>query len=312
MVTNALAETQIQTQSQTQAEAQNETCCAAEDLARSLADDTSLLFSPPDVYLRINDLLNDDNASSDGFAQVIAHDPSLTARLLKLVNSSYYGLPSKVDTISRALTIVGLHELTNLVYSICAIKSFSKVSSDITNMNTFWRHGIYCGIAARELAIETKCINPERLFVGGLMHDIGSLAINRNYPEMAAQTIEASEGSEQALTHLERDEVGFDHALLGALMFESWHLPQATCRAIRFHHNPDDASEAAHEAGIIHLADALANASGTGSFSETIAAAVDCTSNVLAPFGIAADYDFSQLLETVDQKFIETVYLLVA
>ena len=145
------------------------------------------------------------------------------------------------------------------------------------------------------------------------MHDIGSLAINRNYPEMAAQTIEASEGSEQALTHLERGTKWVStHALLGALMFESWHLPQATCRAIRFHHNPDDASEAAHEAGIIHLADALANASGTGSFSETIAAAVDCTSNVLAPFGIAADYDFSQLLETVDQKFIETVYLLVA
>ncbi len=298
MVTNAVAENMDEK--------------PGEDLARNLVDDTSLLVSPPDVYLRINEMLNDNNASAEQFAKVIAHDPSLTARLLKLVNSSYYGLPSKVDTISRALTIVGLHELTNLVYSICAIKSFSKVSSDITNMNTFWRHGIYCGIAARELAIETKCINPERLFVGGLLHDIGSLAINRKYPEIAEGCIETSEGNEQVLASLERDKLGFDHAQLGALMFESWHLPEATCHAIRYHHEPELAGDNAHEAGIIHLADRLANASGTGSYSESIASAFEYDSDILEPFGVAADYDYDQLLETVDQKFIETVYLLVS
>ena len=105
--------------------------------------------------------------------------------------------------------------------------------------------------------------------------------------------------------------MGFVHAQLGALMFESWNLPQATCEAIRFHHDPDASGNTAHEAGIIHLADGLANASGTGSFSETIAETVERNSNVLAPFGIDADYDYNQLLEVVDQKFIETVYLLV-
>ena len=281
------------------------------DAARNLVDDTSLLVSPPDIYLRINEMLNDNDASADQFANVIAHDPSLTARLLKLVNSSYYGLPSKVDTISRALTIVGIHELTNLVYSICAIKSFSNVASEVTNMNTFWRHGIYCGIAARELAIETKCINPERLFVGGLLHDIGSLAINRQYPEMAEIAIETSEGDEQILARIERDQRGFDHAELGALMFESWNLPEATCRAIHYHHEPEAGGEAANEAGIIHIADRLANASGTGSYSETIAAAFEYDSEILEPFGIGPDYDYDSFLETVDQKFIETLYLLV-
>lgn len=284
----------------------------AEQTVRSIVDDTSILISPPDIYLRINEMIADNRASAEQFAGIIAHDPGLTARLLKLVNSSYYGLPSKVDTISRAFTIVGLHELTNLVNSICAVKTFSKLSSEITNMNTFWRHGIYTGIAAREIAIQTNCLNPERLFVAGLLHDVGSLAINRKYPELAGESISASEGNEQALARLEREALGFDHAELGALMFSSWNLPAATCEAIRYHHNPDAAEGHAHEAGIIHVADALANASGTGSFSETVAEVIDLDSEVLAPMGIDSDYDYEQLLGVVDQKFIETVYLLVA
>ena len=292
--------------------AEHQTTSQVEQTVESLVDDTSLLISPPDIYLKINEMLAENRASADQFAQVIAHDPGLTARLLKLVNSSYYGLPSKVDTISRALTIVGMYELTNLVYSICAVKTFSKLSSEVTNMNTFWRHGIYTGIAARELATQTNCLNPERLFVAGLLHDVGSLAINRKFPELAEQTIAASEGNEQNLVNLEQAEFGFDHAELGAMLFRSWNLPAATCDAIRFHHNPDAAGDAAHEAGIVHVADALANASGTGSFSETVAEVIDLDSEVLAPMGIDSDYDYEQLLGTVDQKFIETVYLLVA
>ena len=283
-----------------------------EQTAQSLVDDTSVLISPPDIYLRINEMITDSRASADQFANVIAHDPGLTARLLKLVNSSYYGLPSKVDTISRAFTIVGVHELTNLVNSICAVKTFSKLSSEVTNMNTFWRHGIYTGIAAHELAVQTNCINPERLFVAGLLHDVGSLAINRKFPEVAERTIAASEGNEQNLARLEKQEFGFDHAELGAMMFSNWHLPEATCKAIRYHHEPNAAADNAHEAGIVHVADALANASGTGSYCETVAEVIDLDSEVLVPMGIDSDYDYEQLLGIVDQKFIETVYLLVA
>lgn len=292
--------------------AENQSESSDQSELKSLVEDTSILVSPPDIYLKINEMLAENCASADEFATVIAHDPGLTARLLKLVNSAYYGLPSKIDTISRALTVVGMHELTNLVYSICAIKTFSKVSSDVTNMNTFWRHGIYTGIAAREIAMQTNCLHPERLFVAGLLHDIGSLAINRKYPEVAEQTISASEGNEQYLVQLEKEQLGFNHAELGALMFESWHLPEATCRAIQFHHAPDTAGDSIHEAGIVHISDALANVSGTGSFSEKVAEATDMDSEILAPLGIDADFDYDQLLGVVDQKFIETVYLLVA
>ena len=118
-------------------------------LAQSVIEDTSVLVSPPDVYLKITDMIAENTASADAFAEVIACDPSITARLLRLVNSSFYGLPSQVDTISRALTIVGMHELTNLVYSICAVESFSRVSSSVTNMSTFWRHAVYCGLTAK-------------------------------------------------------------------------------------------------------------------------------------------------------------------
>ena len=279
---------------------------------QAVIDDCSVLVSPPDVCLKITDMLVANDASADQFAEVILRDPSLTAKLLKLVNSSYYGLPSQVDTISRALTIIGTTELTNLVYSLCAVQSFSKLSSSVTNMNTFWRHGVYMGLLAKQIAIGLNCLRPERLFVAGLLHDIGALALNRAYPDVAERTIVASEGDESMLARAENEHLGFDHAYLGALMLAEWHLPETTCEAIRWHHDPRSAENAQFEAAILNVADTIANASGTGGFSETVREndqPVDLS--VLDAFGAASDLDFDQLIDTVDELFIDTIYLIV-
>ncbi len=280
--------------------------------ARSLVEDMSILVSPPDVYLKITDMIASDMASADEFSEIILCDPGLTARILKLVNSSYFGLPSKVDTVSRGVAILGMSELSSLVYSVCAVQSFSRISSGVTNMNTFWRHGVYVGLCAKALAIRLNCLNSERLFVAGLLHDIGTLAINAKFPEVVEAMILNAAGDESKIVSAERESLGFDHAYLGALILENWNLPEATCDAIRYHHEPRAAQVTTLEANILCTADILANYSGTGSFSETIAAEDDMPADLSQLLNLPTDIDRDALLEEVDQQFIETIYLLIA
>ena len=283
-----------------------------ESLARSVIDDMSALVSPPDVYLKISEMIAENSASAQQFSDVIMRDPSLAARVLKLVNSSYYSLPSKVDTLSRAVTILGMHELSSIAYSMCAVQSFSRISSAVTNMNTFWRHGVYCGLAAKAIAVRVNCLNTERLFVAGLLHDIGTLTINARFPEIAEDAIFNARGDEGKLVAIEQEAIGFDHAYLGAMMLESWKLPEATCDAIRYHHQPRAAKVTPLEGSIINTAETLANYSGTGSFSETCAETDDIAADIRELIELPADFDNDELLEEVDQKFVETIYLLVA
>ncbi len=283
-----------------------------ETLARSVIEDMSVLVSPPDVYLKISDMIAENTASAQQLSEVIMRDPSLTARILKLVNSSYYGLRTKVDTVSRAVAVIGMHELSSLVYSMCAVQSFSRISSSITNMNTFWRHGVYCGLVAKGIATRLNCLNTERLFVAGLLHDLGTLTINARFPEIAEQTIFQAAGDEAVLARAEQEALGFDHAYLGALMLESWHMPETTCDAIRYHHQPHAAKITPFEASIVHAADILANFSGTGSFSETSANSDDIAGDIAGILDLPVEFDHDELLEQVDQQFVETIYLLVA
>lgn len=279
--------------------------------ARRLIEDLSTLVSPPDVYLKITDMIAGDMASADEFSEIILRDPGLTARILKLVNSSYFALPSKIDTVSRAVSMLGMDELSSLVYSVCAVQSFSRISSGVTNMNTFWRHGVYVGLCAKALAVRLNCLNTERLFVAGLLHDIGALTINVKFPEAAEAMILNAAGDEANLINQERESLGFDHAYLGALMLESWNLPETTCDAIRFHHNPGSAQITPLEANILSAADTLANYSGTGSFSETIAEHDGMSKDISESLNLPTDVDRDALLEEVDQQFIETIYLLI-
>ena len=97
----------------------------AADFAASLINDVSYLVSPPDVCVKVFDLIESNNASAQDIGEIISHDPSLTARLLRLVNSSFYNFPRRIDTVSRAITIVGIRELYSLVIAVSAIKSFT-------------------------------------------------------------------------------------------------------------------------------------------------------------------------------------------
>ncbi|MBK8961467.1 MAG: HDOD domain-containing protein [Proteobacteria bacterium] len=180
-----------------------------ERIARSLIEDISALVPPPDVCLKINELVADDSTSLEQLALVVIRDPNLTARILKLANSAFYGLPGRVDTITRAVMLLGMGEIQKIVTSVCAVQTFSRLSSSVTNMNSFWRHGVYTGLVAQAIARRARVLHPERLFVAGMLHDIGTLLINKRFPEIAQSVIIEAAGDEDKLHVLEQRDLRF-------------------------------------------------------------------------------------------------------
>lgn len=283
-----------------------------ERIARSLINDMSALVSPPDVCLKVNQLMADDSSSLEQVALVVIRDPNLTARILKLANSAFYGLPGRVDTITRAVMLLGMAEIHKIVMAVSAVQSFSRLSSSVTNMNSFWRHGVYTGLVAQAIARRARVLHPERLFVAGMLHDIGTLLINKRFPEIAqATTIEAA-GDEDAQHRFEMRDLGFDHALLAGMMLDNWHLPATLVDTVYWHHEPQRALNAGAEAAILKVADQVANYSGTGSYSERIPREQTADMSPLTSLGLNVDCSGEELMDEVDPQFIEAIYLIVA
>ncbi len=234
----------------------------------SWVNEVAGLVSPPDVCIKVFDLIESHNASAHTIGAVISRDPNLTLRLLKIVNSALYNFSRKIDTVSRAIAVVGISELYSMVIAITAVKSFSYIPHNVVNMDTFWRHSLYTAINARMLARRCNVLHPERMFVAGLLHDVGSLILYHRAPQTAKELLIRTEGDEQALHTAEIESFGFSHADLGALLMKLWRLPDALQEAVACHHRPDSAETNPREAAIIHLANALANHTEIGAFCE--------------------------------------------
>lgn len=222
-----------------------------------LARDISNLVSLPRAYYRISEMLDDPRYGSADIGKVIAHDPSLTARLLRVVNSAYYGLPSKIDTIPQAITVLGARPLRELVLATSVASAFDKISTELVDMADFWHHSIYCGILARTLARRQRLGQPEQIFVAGLLHDIGKLVIYHQLPEQAAEVFARFAESDQPFYRVEREVLGFDHAAVGTALLTIWKLPELLRTTVTFHHMPTAAARFVDEVAFVHVANAL-------------------------------------------------------
>ncbi len=215
------------------------------------------LVSLPEVCLRVNEMMEDPATSARTLGEVISRDTGLTARLLKIVNSSFYGFPSKIETVSRAVTVIGLRELRGLVLAASAVETFSKIPTEVLNRVHFWRHSVYCGVVAQLVAEECKVLHSERLFVAGLLHDIGKLIIAHRLPEQM-KIIKERVAAEQHFDYeIEQEELGFDHADVGGALLREWKMPPTLCDAVDYHHRPGDAEESLMDAAMVHLANSI-------------------------------------------------------
>ena len=272
-----------------------------------LINNAGELVSLPDVFIRVNELVNNPVASAADIGQVIEQDAALTARLLKIVNSPYYGFPSTIDTISRAITIIGIQDLHDLALATSTVGTLSNLESERMNIEKFWRHSLYSAVIAKILAEHLHEHSTERMFVAGLLHDIGTLVMYQAIPDECNKAIELARETGQDMHTAEKSILGFSHNEVGAELATRWNLPANIIEVIRHHHEPELANTHKLDIAIIHIANFITNTldescNRTGNIAHINKATWETTG--LQPTII------EDVLDKVDNKFAEMYRLL--
>ncbi|HTS87526.1 MAG TPA: HDOD domain-containing protein [Gemmatimonadales bacterium] len=236
----------------------------ASDLLSGMVNVGSL----PSVYLRLSAVVSDPRSSAADVGAVIAEDPGLTARLLKLVNSAMYGFPSRIETVSHAISIVGTTQLQDLALATSVIRLFANMPEDLVTMDSFWRHSVACGVTARAIATRRREANVERYFVAGLLHDIGRPIMFMRVPGEARTAVLQSRESGEPLFQVEHAIFGFDHTHVGQALLDLWKLPPSLRESVACHHHPERSQRFPVESAVVHVADVIANALQLGSSGE--------------------------------------------
>ncbi len=235
------------------------------------------LVTLPDVFVRINELVESPDSSVANIANAINLDPSFTVRLLRVANSSFYGFSSSIDTVSKAVSLIGTSQIRNLALSTVVANSFVSLHNSLVSMENFWRHSLYCGLAARKLAkLAGKC-DAEAIFTAGLLHDIGELVIFNRLPAQAKEALllVLDSADELAIYQAEQQTMGFDHAQVGAELARQWHLPGMLEECIAFHHDVSAAQRYPREVALVHIANIVAQMAEVQTFDPSDVAPVD-------------------------------------
>ncbi|WDN90056.1 hypothetical protein BuS5_03026 [Desulfosarcina sp. BuS5] len=220
----------------------------------------------PRTVLRITELVNNPRTSAQDLAGVVVDDQVLTARLLRLVNSSFYGFPRKVSTVTGAIVLLGFDAIRNLLLTTSILELFSnKKRKTGFNREKLWDHSIGCAVGAKIIGSYLKYERIEELFVSGILHDIGKIVEMLFLPEDFAQIVSIVEKDNILLFSAEERVLGYTHADIGRLLAQRWSLPAKIEAVIANHHQPDAADGFMLEAAIIHLADILCRALDIGS-----------------------------------------------
>ncbi len=212
------------------------------------------LISLPEVYLKLQQLLADDDYSLNDIAEVISFDPAITARLLRMVNSSFFGLNAKVETINHAINYVGVKQVHDLVLATSMADTFRDMNTAAFNMRDFWTESIYCAIFAQNLGVFTEDKGSDRLFIAGLLHNIGNLMMRQSIPDLIIETEELAEQQQIPIHEAEKQIIGFNFAEIGAELLHQWNLPENLTMAIKYQLIPSEAEGHEMDAAVLNIA----------------------------------------------------------
>lgn len=254
----------------------------------------------PTVAARVLEMTAEQDIDIRRIADIVQVDQALAAKVLRTVNSSYYGLSRPCGTVRQAMVYLGLNTVKTLVLSFSLVETVDGRGADKNGFNftDYWRRSIHTAVAARELARKTGAWDPEEAFLAGLMQDVGVIAMYRQFGSDYLQVIRRAGADHDLLPSYERTAWGFDHAQLGAAIAEHWKLPLPQVEAIRHHHDGSGAPlEHRAHVRIIDLAGRLA----TGLSSNRPGSVLrDCRVAARTWFGIDARHLEAMLVEVTD------------
>ncbi len=221
---------------------------------QSLVAGITDLASLPGACVRVMALADDPKASASDLAEVIAYDPGLAARLLRLVNSAYYGLPNRVDSLDVAVRVCGTEALRTLALATGAVSAFADIPNELVDMGAFWNASVHCGLLARALGRIARLSQPERLFAAGLLHAVGQLVMYNRLPAESRAVLDDLRQDLHARVAAERRVFGYTYADVSAALLDSWGLPSSLVEPVACHLAPAAAPTHAQDAALLAIA----------------------------------------------------------
>ncbi len=228
-------------------------------LASELVQSCTSVFTLPEIYSRVRDVVDDPNVTMEDLANAFKLDPAASVRLLRIANSPQYGAPKQIDTITRAVNLIGLQAVTDLLAATTVGRTFAGMPDHLMDALKFWRKSIFCALLAEKMAKSCGIDDSERFFVEGLLRDIGHFVLYQTVPQRAQSALIEAGYLEASLAEVEQSNIGCDFAEVGAELIWSWGLPVHIEQAVRCQLSPKDAGEFALDASIVHLAGVVAD-----------------------------------------------------
>ncbi|MCP3871601.1 MAG: HDOD domain-containing protein [Desulfobacteraceae bacterium] len=211
------------------------------------------LISLPDIYIKLKHLIDGSDYSMAQVAVLVSSDPGMATRFLRLVNSSLNRRVHEIETISHAVSLLGIQQIHDIVLSASISKAFEGILEQKMDMKKFWQKSFYSAVMAKQLAMECGVFESERIFTIGLLHDIGHMIMYQAIPDESLQAVQKSKETSRPLYQVERELIGFDYAKLGGYLMKQWKLPKSFQMITFFHPEPHKTNQFSLEAALLHL-----------------------------------------------------------
>ncbi len=277
--------------------------CMTTELLNTIRNDHKELSSLPQTLAEVLRVARDENSSVKDMADVLLKDPGLTTRLLRVVNSPFYGAPKEITTVSQAVSRMGLRVVTALTLSASVYDITGKWQSGL-DRRRFWRHSLEVAVACRAIADAAGYNCAEEAFVVGLIHDIGLLALEGSFPDEFQKVWDKAE-SGMSLFELEQDAFGSDHARVGQFILQQWQLPSDLSNAVGNYRdwlNSDDPTEDRHLLPAILALGVIISRFSMGSRRSLLFDSAECRNRITERLGLHPDK-----LATIEQELLPTV-----
>lgn len=209
-----------------------------EDIFDIIRNKNTQIPTLPVIVENVLNAAKNERTSAKDLAEFIGKDQAIANKVLRLANSAYYGLFKEVDSISRAITVIGFNEVTSVTIGMSVINSFQKKDFDgVLDIQDLWLHSITCAMMTKEIASKTRQGKPEQYFLLGLLHDMGKVVFAIYFPAEYRQTLEAAQQTATLLFRKEKEIMGMDHSMLSGLLMDRWNFPDNLINPLKFHHS---------------------------------------------------------------------------
>ncbi|PIQ96593.1 MAG: phosphohydrolase [Nitrospinae bacterium CG11_big_fil_rev_8_21_14_0_20_56_8] len=262
-------------------------------------------LTPPTIFFRLQNALANPNTSFKEFSVIIEKDPALTVRLLKIVNSPMYGFSEEVQTIEHALNIIGTEQLSELALATSVARQFTGIPRGLVDMDSFWRHAMGCGLAARFIAQQRKQENLESYYTAGMLQNMGSLILFQKFPQQCVEIMRRCRETKEQIFDVEREILGASHAKLGGTLLKKWNLPGRLVEPVLYHHRPALAKEYPIATAIVHVADIMVCELKLGFTGDT---AVSGPSEYAMKILGFTEWPMKELEEQIKDKFYDLIF----